>query len=365
MSDRAGARVAPKARLSDWTTLAVGGPADAFVEVADVVSLGDALAEAGDSPVLVLGGGSNVVVADDGFPGTVVRIAMMGLRLDREGDGVVAHVAAGEDWCSFVSYCVAEGLAGTECLSGIPGLAGATPVQNVGAYGQEVSDTIVSVTAWDRLARTAIQMAPADCHFGYRASIFRTTSRYVVTEVTFNLQRSKLSLPLRYSELADRLGTKLGSRAPLQETAQAVIGLRSSKGMLLGTADPDIRSAGSFFMNPVLGEAQMAELVRLAPEVPRFPAGRAGGTCVAGEGATAAPTSWKVPAAWLVERAGFAKGYRKGGAAISSKHALALTVLEGGTAADLLGLAREVRDRVSEVFGVSLVPEPVLVGVHL
>ena len=218
MTDRAGAGVAPQPRLSDWTTLGVGGPADAFVEVADVASLADALAEAEarDSPVLVLGGGSNVVVADDGFRGTVVRIAMKGLRLEKQGDGVLAHVSAGEDWCSFVSHCVAEGLAGTECLSGIPGLAGATPVQNVGAYGQEVSDTIVSVTVWDRRDRSALEMAPADCNFGYRTSIFRATSRYVVTNVTFSLQRSQLSMPLRYTELAERLGTKLGSRAGLR-----------------------------------------------------------------------------------------------------------------------------------------------------
>jgi len=367
MTDRAGAGVAPQARLSDWTTLGVGGPADAFVEVSDVASLADALAEAEarDSPVLVLGGGSNVVVADDGFPGTVVRIAMKGLRLESQGGGVLAHVSAGEDWCSFVGYCVAEGLAGTECLSGIPGLAGATAVQNVGAYGQEVSDTIVSVTVWDRLDRSALEMAPADCNFGYRTSIFRATSRYVVTNVTFSLQRSQLSLPLRYTELAERLGTKLGGRAALNETAQAVIELRMSKGMVLGTGGPDSRSAGSFFVNPVLDEVQMNELLRLAPDVPRFPGSRAGGAAAADGAGTPAPMSWKVPAAWLVERAGFTRGYRNGGAAISSKHTLALTVCDGGTARDLLALAREVRDGVRELFGVCLVPEPVLVGAHL
>jgi UDP-N-acetylmuramate dehydrogenase len=368
MTDRAGAGVAPRQRLSDWTTLGVGGPADAFVEVADVASLADALAEAEahDSRVLVLGGGSNVVVADDGFRGTVVRIAIKGLRLEKQGDdGVLAHVSAGEDWCSFVSHCVAEGLAGTECLSGIPGLAGATPVQNVGAYGQEVSDTIVSVTVWDRRDRSALEMPPAVCNFGYRTSIFRATSRYVVTNVTFGLQRSQLSRPLRYTELTERLGTKLGSRAGLGETAQAVLELRMSKGMVLGAGGPDIRSAGSFFVNPVLDEVQMSELLRLVADVPRFAAGRAGGAAAADGAGTPAPMSWKVPAAWLVERAGFARGYRKGGAAISSRHTLALTVCDGGTAGDLLALAREVRDAVREAFGVCLVPEPVLVDAHL
>jgi UDP-N-acetylmuramate dehydrogenase len=366
MTDRAGATGAPRARLSDWTTLGLGGPADALIEVADTASLADVLvdADARGSQLLVLGGGSNVVVADEGFPGTVVRIAMRGLRLERLGDSVTARVAAGEDWSSFVSYCVAEGLAGTECLSGIPGLAGATPVQNVGAYGQEVSDTIVSVTVWDRVARSALEMAPSDCNFGYRTSIFRTTSRYVVTEVTFELQRSKLSLPLRYKELAERLGTKLGGCAPLDETARTVLELRTSKGMVLTSAGPDSRSAGSFFVNPVLDELQMGELLRLAPDVPSFPAARTSG---AGEGTGSGPasTAWKVPAAWLVERAGFARGYRKGGAAISSRHTLALTVRDGGTTGDLLALAREVRDGVLNTFGVRLVPEPVLIGAHL
>jgi UDP-N-acetylmuramate dehydrogenase len=385
MTDRAGAGAAPQQRLSDWTTLRVGGPADAFVEVADVASLADALAEAEarDGRVLVLGGGSNVVVADAGFRGTVVHIAMKGLRIEGHGDAVLAHVAAGEDWCSFVSHCVAEGLAGTECLSGIPGLAGATPVQNVGAYGQEVSDTIVSVTVLDRRDRSVLEMTPAQCNFGYRTSIFRATSRYVVTNVTFSLQRSQLSMPLRYKELAERLGAKLGSRAGLQDAAHAVVELRKSKGMVLGAGGPDIRSAGSFFVNPVLDEVEMSELLKRAPDIPRFPADRGGGA-VAGRAAAgaaaardadggAAPDdagaprapSWKVPAAWLVERAGFARGYRKGGAAISSRHTLALTVCDGGTAGDLLALAREVRDAVREIFGVNLVPEPVLVDAHL
>jgi UDP-N-acetylmuramate dehydrogenase len=344
-------RTVPNVPLSDWTTLRVGGLADAFTEVPDVPSLARILgdAEKTGSAVLVLGGGSNVVVADEGFPGTVVRVAIKGIRLDRAEDGVVARVGAGEDWCAFVSYCVAEGLAGTECLSGIPGLTGGTPVQNVGAYGQEVSETIVSVTAWDRKVGKVLQMTPAECRFNYRDSLFKRNPRYVVTEVGFKLKRSRISGPLRYQELARRLGAELGRGAPLDDVAHAVIELRRAKGMVLDDGDPDTRSVGSFFTNPVLDEAQFRALSGLAPEVPTFEV----------EGAT------KVPAAWLVERAGFAKGYRMGGAAISSKHALALTVLDGGTATDVLALARAVRDGVADRFGVRLEPEPVLVGAHL
>ena len=341
----------PHTCLSDWTTLRVGGPASSFVEVADVPSLAVALheAEAAGLPVLVLGGGSNVVVADDGFPGTVVHLGIKGVRLQPEGTGVVARVGAGEDWCGFVALCVAEGLAGVECLSGIPGLAGATPVQNVGAYGQDVAETIAEVTVWDRELRSSVQLAPAECGFRYRDSLFKRNPRYVVTEVTFRLRRSPFSTPLRYEELASRLGAEIGDSAPLEDTARAVIELRRAKGMVLEPTDPDTRSVGSFFTNPVLDEAQARALVQLAPDVPRFPA----------EGGT------KVPAAWLVERAGFAKGHHKGAAAISSKHALALTTLAGGTAADVLALARDVRDGVEGRFGVRLEAEPVLVGLHL
>jgi UDP-N-acetylmuramate dehydrogenase len=341
----------PQARLSDWTTLRVGGPAGAFVEVPDVASLSGAIhdAEAENAPVLVLGGGSNVVVADAGFPGTVVRIAMRGVRFEPQVDGVVAHVGAGEDWCALVSHCVTEGLSGTECLSGIPGLAGATPVQNVGAYGQDVSETIISVTAWDRRARSLSRMTAAQCRFSYRDSLFKRNPRYVVTEVAFSLRRSRSSGPVRYEELARRLGIPLGRTAPLGETAQAVIELRRAKGMVLEADDPDSRSVGSFFTNPVLDASGMRELLNLAPDVPRFEGG----------------TGTKVPAAWLVERSGFVRGYRRGGAAISSKHTLALTVLDGGNATDVVALARDVRDGVMQRFGVRLEPEPVLVGLHL
>lgn len=354
-----GPKITGQTLLSDWTTLRVGGPAKAFLEVADVASLADGLrdAEAAGGPVLVLGGGSNVVIADEGFPGTVLHMAIQGARfsfgpgagLDGDAGSVVARVGAGEDWSSFVSRCVAEELAGVECLSGIPGLVGATPVQNVGAYGQEVSQTIVSVTAWDRRARSVVEMEPAECRFAYRDSVFKGNPRYVVTEVAFRLRRSRSAGPVRYPELARRLGVELGQRPPLEEAARAVLELRRAKGMVLDAADPDTRSVGSFFTNPVLNDAELQALLEVAPEVPRFAAG----------GAT------KVPAAWLVEKAGFTCGYRKGGAAVSSKHTLALTVLDGGGAADVLSLAREVRDGVKQRFGVCLVPEPVLVGAYL
>jgi len=345
------ARVYLHEPLAGRTTLGVGGPAERFVEVDDPASLAGALAEARleGSPLLVLGAGSNVVIADEGFAGTVVRVAMVGRRVEHNGEGVVVSVAAGEDWSSFVSYCVAEGFSGLECLSGIPGSVGATPVQNVGAYGQEVRETVAGVTVWDRFEHRARHLSPGDCQFGYRDSVFKRSGRYVVTEVTFCLERSALSRPLRYAELAKLLGVAVGSRAPLDVTSQAVISLRRVKGMVLDSSDPDSRSVGSFFTNPVLDAAAMSRLAELAPAVPRF----------------AVPDGTKVPAAWLVEHAGFARGYRRGLAAISTKHALAITAGAGCSAADVVALAKEVRDGVRVRFGVLLVPEPALVGVHL
>lgn len=340
--------------LAEWTTLGLGGPAQLLVEAGDVASLSAVLdeAQAAASPVLVLGGGSNLVISDDGFAGTVVHVGIKGVHIDVDragGADVLVRAGAGEDWSSLVSLCVAEGLSGIECLSGIPGLAGGAPVQNVGAYGQEVANTIVAVRVWDRHQHCARDLAPSDCGFVYRDSVFKRRDRYVVTEVSFRLQRSALSQPLRYPELARQMGRELGQHAPLELTAQAVLDLRRSKGMVLDAADPDTRSAGSFFTNPVLEDVQLARLLELAPDIPRFPA----------------PSGTKVPAAWLVEKAGFAKGYGQGAAAISSKHALALTACPGGTTADLLALARAVRDGVRARFGVRLEPEPVLVGVHL
>jgi UDP-N-acetylmuramate dehydrogenase len=337
--------------FSELTTIGVGGPAERIVDVPDVATLARTYADAkrAGTPVLVLGGGSNLVVSDKGFAGTVARLGIRGVRTERDGDFVLVETGAGEEWSSFVQYCVAEGLSGLECTSGIPGLAGATPVQNVGAYGCEVSDVICAVAAWGTAERGLRRLTARECGFGYRTSAFKQRGGYVVTSVTFRLQYSQFAQPLRYAELAGTLGARLGDRPPLAETAAAVVELRRRKGMVLDDNDPDTRSAGSFFMNPVLSEAQMLELSRVAPGIPRY---------VVTDGI-------KVPAAWLVEQAGFRRGYRAGKAAISSKHSLAITAEKGAPASDVAALAKAVRDGVARRFGVRLEPEPVLVGLHL
>jgi UDP-N-acetylmuramate dehydrogenase len=374
--------------LSGYTTLGVGGPAARFVDAGtdDQVIAEVRDADATGEPVLVLGGGSNLVVADEGFPGTVVHVATAGVKIDidRAGGvtsdvarGVTVDAAAGEDWDRMVQRCAAEGLSGIECLSGIPGLAGATPIQNVGAYGQEVSETVVAVRAYDRLRDTTVALANADCGFGYRTSAFKrsvgpqrgraaldaaaATGRFVVLGVTFRLTRDPLSAPVRYGELARMLGVGDGGRAPLADVRSAVLALRRGKGMVLDPADPDTRSAGSFFTNPVLDHGQLADVQRRAAakagkaageiSVPHFPAG---------DGRV------KIPAAWLIEQAGFGKGYPgDGGARISSKHTLALVNPGRASSASLVGLAREIRNGVRQAFGVDLVNEPVLVGAEL
>jgi UDP-N-acetylmuramate dehydrogenase len=317
----------------------------------------------------------------------VVHIATGGVRLDGAGgtgaggsragpagqEAAELTVAAGEDWDAVVAACVGEGLAGLECLSGIPGCAGATPIQNVGAYGQEVAERVISVRVYDRERGTVTDLAGADCGFGYRTSAFKrsllaapapgqpaaVTGRFVVLGVRFRLARDRLSAPVRYAELARALGVSEGGRAPLPAVRSAVLGLRRGKGMVLDPDDPDTRSAGSFFLNPVLEPGHFAAVERAAravvgpgARVPRYPAG---------DGAV------KVPAAWLIEQAGFRKGYPAAGtgARISTKHTLALVNPGGATAASLLALASEIRDGVREAFGVELASEPVLVGAAL
>ena len=306
-------------------------------------------------PLLVLGGGSNVVVADDGFPGTVVRVATRGFDITGEAGGAAClTVAAGENWDDVVARCVAEGLAGLECLSGIPGLAGATPIQNVGAYGQEVADTVVSVRAWDRDRAEVTDVPAADCGFGYRTSRFKRDGRHLVLAVTFRLTRGPRSAPVRYPDLAAELGVAPGDQVPLQEARSAVLKVRARKGMVLDAGDPDSRSAGSFFTNPVLTDDEFAALTtRHDGPVPHYPAG-------AGQ--------VKVPAAWLIEHAGFLKGHEGPGAPgtaarISSKHTLALINPGGASTASLLALAREIQDGVAAAFGVRLDIEPVRVNV--
>jgi UDP-N-acetylenolpyruvoylglucosamine reductase len=358
--------------LAGYTTLRLGGPARYFAEAADDVELVAQVwaADERGEPVLVLGGGSNLVVADEGFPGTVVHVVTHGIRHAADGDHVVLTVAAGEDWDAVVAGTVADGLAGLECLSGIPGLAGATPIQNVGAYGQEVAQTLVAVRGYDRERGEVVDLTAADCEFGYRTSAFKrslrtwtaggpgVTGRFVVLGVTFRLARSARSAPVRYAELARILGVPEGGRAPLGEVRSAVLALRRGKGMVLDAADPDTRSAGSFFTNPVLDLAAFAELQRtvatsLGPgtRIPTFPA---------------APGQVKVPAAWLIEHSGYTKGYPGAdGPRISTKHTLALTNPGSATTATLLALAREIAAGVRKAFGVDLTPEPVLAGVDL
>jgi UDP-N-acetylmuramate dehydrogenase len=350
----------PGVNLADCTTLRLGGPARRFVRAGTEDELIEAVraADAGHDPVLILGGGSNLVVADAGFPGTVIQVATHGFS--RDGQPGLVTVAAGEDWDAVVARSVAEGLAGLECLSGIPGRVGATPIQNVGAYGQEVAQTITSVRVLDRTTGDVLEIPAGQCGFGYRTSRFKAgdAGRFVVLSVTFRLPVQALSMPVRYAELATALGVRVGDQVDSTDARAAVIGLRQGKGMVIDPADPDTRSAGSFFLNPVLDEATMAVLEKAArarcgedTRVPRFEAG---------DGQV------KVPAAWLIERAGFGKGYGlAGGARISSKHTLALVSTGSAGTAALIALAAHIRDGVYDAFGVSLSPEPVLVGVTL
>ena len=358
--------------LADYTTLGLGGPARSFVaastesELIAAITAADAAAE----PVLLIGGGSNLVIADDGFRGTVIHLNTRGVSHAQAGDGRAdVTVAAGEDWDDVVAATVAEGLAGLECLSGIPGRAGATPIQNVGAYGHEVAEVITTVRVFDRLSRQ-IQIIPNErCRFSYRTSMFKSGEhgRYVVLAVTFRLAREPLSMPVKYAELAAELDVEMGARAGVGDLRSGVLKIRARKGMLLNPGDPDSRSVGSFFTNPVLDPEQFARVesaaaraagVRGAPGVPGAPGPVP--RFDAGDGLV------KVPAAWLIEHAGFGKGYgAPGRARISSKHTLALINAGGATTADLLALAREIRDGVRAAFGVTLDPEPVLVGVTL
>ena len=346
--------------LAELTTLGLGGPAASLLEAGESEELVEAVAaaDAAEEPVLVVAGGSNLVIADAGWDGPAVAVRTSGVRVeDRDGRARLT-VAAGEDWDAVVARCVAEGLAGFECLSGIPGSTGATPIQNVGAYGQEVSETIVSVRAYDREAGERIELGPEQCRFGYRTSAFKRSDRHLVLEVVFELERAELSRPIAYAQLADALGIGTGGRAPLAEVRAAVLELRRSKGMVVDPSDPDSRSAGSFFTNPILGADEYEAMLLRAAEA---------------LGAEVAPPAWPSPddggvktsAAWLIERAGYGRGFGEGAAGLSSKHSLALVNRGGASTAELLALAREIRDGVRERFGVELVPEPTLVGVEL
>ncbi len=333
--------------LSRWTTLHLGGPARRFVEAMSRDELYDAVrqADAVGEPVLVLGGGSNLVVADVGFAGTVVRVAGKGVVPAADGTDATVTVEAGEDWDELVARAVAEHWQGVEALSGIPGTVGAVPIQNVGAYGQEVAETVATVHVLDRIDGTVRALTAGDCGFGYRTSVFkRLPGRFVVGAVTFRFPLGTVGSAICYSELARRLGVANGDQVPAGDVRRAVLELRRSKGMVLDPADRDTWSVGSFFTNPFVDPSV------LPPGAPSYPQP---------DGTT------KTSAAWLIDRAGFGKGYGGPRVSLSTKHSLAVTNRGEATTAELLALAAQVRDRVEDVFGIRLHPEPTLVNCSL
>lgn len=338
--------------LAPLTTLGVGGPARWFAEAASEAEIAEAAAWARERGValFVLGGGSNLLVSDAGFDGLALHVRGRGIAAVDEGSDRVYRVAAGEDWDAFVSRAVAENCAGIECLAGIPGTVGGTPVQNVGAYGQEVASVIERVRAFDLESREFIEFTAAECGFSYRRSRFNSEDRgrFVVTRVDYRLRRGGTPT-IVYPDVKRALGERgaVAGEPNLAEVADVVRGIRRSKGMLLVEGDPDCRSAGSFFKNPVITAEQFREIAVHGANPPCFPAG---------------PELVKLPAAWLIEQAGFAKGYSLGAAGISTRHTLALVNRGGATAAEILALARQIAARVEERFGIRLEMEPVLIG---
>nr|WP_208011263.1 UDP-N-acetylmuramate dehydrogenase [Micrococcus luteus] len=395
--------------MADHTTTRVGGPARAWVTARTEAEAIEAVraADAAGEPLFVLGGGSNTLMADAGFPGTVVRLAFEGIHVldgpvpgegetppagdgarpaDHEGEAVVVRVAAGHPWDDAVAWTVAHGLGGIEALSGIPGSAGATPVQNVGAYGADVSQVLVALRAWDREAGEVVELTPADLRFGYRDSVIKRSMletgapspRWIVLSVDLRLRRASSdaepTAPVRYGQLAAALDVEEGAHAPLAVVRREVLALRTAKGMVSDPADPDTWSTGSYFTNPIVPASVRASLPEGAPA---FAAGQAeDGTPLV-----------KLSAAWLIDRAGFAKGFglpevapREGGpdgrgadgtglaggrASVSTKHTLAMTNRGDATTEDVLTVARTVRDGVRERFGVELHPEPMIIGTSL
>ncbi|KSU78838.1 UDP-N-acetylmuramate dehydrogenase [Pseudarthrobacter enclensis] len=350
--------------LSSLTTSAVGGPAGQYVEARTESEIIDAVraADAAGEQVLIISGGSNLLISDDGFPGTVIRIASEGFTVNAEDScgGVAVVVQAGHNWDQLVDHAVRHAWSGIEALSGIPGSTGATPVQNVGAYGADVSQTIAAVRTWDR-ERNAVQtFTNSELKFGYRDSILKQTTvngspRYVVLTVEFQLPLGRMSAPIRYAELARSLGVETGQRAYANDVRREVLRLRASKGMVLDPADRDTFSTGSFFTNPIVPEDVAGSLPETAP---RYPAGRDGMV--------------KLSAAWLIDHAGFGKGFglepdsvSGGRASLSTKHTLAITNRGPARAEDMVAVAREVRAGVEGKFGIRLHPEPLLIGLQL
>ena len=334
--------------LSSFTTLGVGGPATEILHVTTEAQLIEAVKKADDSktPILILGGGSNVLISDSGFAGTVVRIETTGNSYEIDAcSGGTLTVSAGSDWDEFVALTIDKGLANLESLSGIPGTIGGAPIQNIGAYGHEVSEVIARVRTYDRTKQEIKTFMASECNFSYRSSIFKESAgRYVILDVTFQLRKGEQSLPIGYAELANELGVEIGARVEISKVREAVLKLRGAKGMLVGQG---INSAGSFFMNPILKKEIADKLPSDAPKWP-MPDGRV-----------------KTSAAWLMEHAGVSKGDRLAGAQISSKHVLALSNSGDATATDLIDLARSAQEKVKAKFGIELQSEVQLVGLSL
>lgn len=340
--------------LATRCTLGVGGAARFFVRAQDEKNLVQALewADQGGIVVRVLGGGSNVVIADEGLDALVIRIGLRGRRVKEEGTSdVELTVAAGEPWDDVVAYAVGRGWAGLECLSGIPGLVGAAPIQNIGAYGQDVAETILRVRAYDRISREIVTLVPEDCGFSYRDSTFKSVApdRYVILDVTFRLRKGGAP-EVRYAELTQRLATEGVGTPSLDDVRRTVLALRRAKSMILDQEDANRRSCGSFFLNPVVVTDELPRIERRVGDASAMP-------CYPQEGDRV-----KLSAAWLIERAGFSKGQRRGAVGLSTRHALALVCHEGAKASEVVAFAREIRDRVRDRFGALLVPEPTLWG---
>jgi UDP-N-acetylmuramate dehydrogenase len=339
--------------LAEKTTLKIGGAARFFVEAKSESDVVEAVrfAEENSLKIFILGGGSNVLISDEGFDGLVLQIALKGISSFKEADETIFVTAyAGEDWEEFVAYCVGENLAGVECLSGIPGFVGGTPVQNVGAYGQEVSETIVSVRAFDRQEKRFVDLPNRQCGFAYRTSIFNTTekNRYIVLAVTYALTRGG-EPKIVYADLKKYFGEQKPS---LADARRAVIEIRAAKSMVVDERDPNSKSAGSFFKNPIVPKAKFLEISEKAKSfgvenIPSFAADE---------------KSVKIPAAWLIENSGFRKGFRKGNAGISTNHTLALVNFGGAKAQDILALKEEIQSEVKSRFDIALVAEPIFVG---
>ena len=335
--------------LAPLTTIGIGGPARFFLRATNVDELREGLAWARDRSlaVFILGGGSNLLIADEGFDGLVIQIDLRGIVVESEDEFAMVKAGAGEPWNPFVAHAVQNRWAGIECLSGIPGSTGATPIQNVGAYGQDVSETIARVEALDRTTDRVVWFTNWDCRFGYRSSLFKNyeRDRYVVLSVTFRL-RIGGTATIKYPELQKYVDERGIAIDDLQGVREAVIAIRKRKGMVIDASDPDTRSDGSFFMNPVLTASDYERFAAIAPAAPHFPSG----------------DEVKLSAAWLIEQAGFHKGFVHGHVGLSTKHTLAVINRGGGTAAEVKELVRMIQDGVREKFGIEIHPEPNFIG---